>query len=180
MQKTLPKEEFERRRQELLNDPDIKYYPNLYHLLHYPQKNPWFFDILMNPYDGPYWWDRSIYPSSTRSKSPSYVIGKGGAGSAYWEIYNGIHSPKKKLFVKPNGPEERPWREDIELLIRWYDHWLKGNDTGMMEEPPIKMYVTGSQPVPLREAMAVAGNRLDQMLPAPLGRTVLRAGALSA
>ncbi len=32
MEKTLPKEEFERRRQELLNDPDIKYYPNVYHL----------------------------------------------------------------------------------------------------------------------------------------------------
>lgn len=38
VQKTLPKEEFERRRQELLNHPDINHYPNLYHLLLYPRK----------------------------------------------------------------------------------------------------------------------------------------------
>jgi len=59
------------------------------------------------------------------------------------DVYNGIKSPSKKLLVKPTGPEERPWREDIEVLIRWYDHWLKGNDTGMMDEPPIKLFVMG-------------------------------------
>jgi predicted acyl esterase len=45
--------------------------------------------------------------------------------------------------VKPNGPEERPWREDLELIIRWYDHWLKGNDTGLMDEPPIRVFIQG-------------------------------------
>ena len=28
-------------------------------------------------------------------------------------------------------------------LLRWYDHWLKGNDTGMMEEPPANIFVRG-------------------------------------
>lgn len=27
------------------------------------------------------------------------------------------------------------------LLLRWYDHWLKGNDTGVMEEPPVSVFV---------------------------------------
>jgi predicted acyl esterase len=143
MMKTLPREEFERRRQELLENPDIKHYPNVYHLLHYPHKNPWFFDILMNPYDGPYWQERSVYSYYDRIKVPTHVVGKLGVGSSYWDIYNGIKAPHKKLLVKPHGPEERPWREDIPELIRWYDHWLKGNDTGMMDEPPIKMFVMG-------------------------------------
>ena len=142
MMKTLPKEEFERRRQELLNHPDIKYYPNLYHLLNYPQKNPWFFDMLMNPYDGPFYQDRSIYPFYDKIKVPTYCIGKIGVGSSYWDIYNGIKGPKK-IMVKTAAPEERPWREDLPLIIRWHDHWLKGNDTGIMDEPPIKYYVTG-------------------------------------
>jgi len=64
-----------------------------------------------------------------------------GAG-AFWDIYSGIQSPKK-LMVKPFGPEERPWREDAELIIRWYDHWLKGLDTGLMKEAPIRMFVQG-------------------------------------
>jgi hypothetical protein len=33
-------------------------------------------------------------------------------------------------------------RTDLSSLhLRWFDHWLKGRDTGMMEEPPIKLFV---------------------------------------
>jgi hypothetical protein len=143
MMKTLPKDELERRRNELLNHPDIKHYPNLYHLLKYPQKNPQFFDILMNPFDGPYWRERSVYPFFKKIKVPTYVIGKIGGTKGFWDVYTGLNTTKK-LWVKPTGPEERPWREDIELILRWHDHWLKGNDTGIMDEPPIKMYVPGA------------------------------------
>jgi predicted acyl esterase len=143
MQQTLPKDEFERRRQELLNQPDIRNYPNLYHLLLYPQKNPWFFDSLMNPYDGPFYQQSSAYPYFDKIKVPVHIIGKcAHEDMGYWDVYLGINTPKK-LMVKPNGPEERPWREDLEVLIRWYDHWLKGKDTGMMDEPPIRMFVMG-------------------------------------
>lgn len=142
-QKTLPKEEFERRRQELLNHPDIKHYPNVYHCLKYPYKNPWFFDMVMNPLDGPFWRDKSIYPFYNKIKVPVFVVGKcGHEASGFWDIYFGIKSPKK-LLVKPSGSEERPWREDHELILRWHDHWLKGNDTGMMDEPPMKIFMTG-------------------------------------
>jgi uncharacterized protein len=143
MQKALPKEEFERRRQELLNHPDIKHYPNVYHLLLFPQKNPRCFDMLMNPYDGPWYQERSAYPYFEKIKIPVHIVGKCAHETmGYWDVFEGVKTPKK-LLVKPNGPEERPWREDTETLIRWYDHWLKGNDTGMMDEPPIKLFVMG-------------------------------------
>ncbi len=143
MMKKLPKKDFERLRHEFLNHPDIQHYPNLFHLLHYPYKNPWFFDMLLNPFDGPYWKDGSIYPFYNKIKVPTYVVGKcAHDGGSFYDIYNGIKGPKK-LIVKPPGPEERPWREDLDLLMRWYDHWLKGNDTGIMDEPPIKLFVMG-------------------------------------
>ena len=53
-------------------------------------------------------------------------------------------SQPKQLLVKPSGAEERPWREDAELILRWYDHWLKGNDTGIMDEPQMKVFITGA------------------------------------
>ena len=28
-------------------------------------------------------------------------------------------------------------------LLRWWDHWLKGVDTGIMDEPPVTIYVQG-------------------------------------
>jgi uncharacterized protein len=144
MIRTLPPEELKRRIQELLDDPDIKNYPNLFHLLNYPYKNPFFIDIMLNPLDGPYWRERSLYPFYDRIKTPTLVIGKVAHDSgAFWEVFNNINAPKK-ILVKPRGSEERPWREDVELLIRWYDHWLKGNNTGIMDGPPIKMYVMGA------------------------------------
>ena len=31
-----------------------------------------------------------------------------------------------------------------EIQIRWFDHWLKGKDTGLLEEPPIFLFEMGS------------------------------------
>jgi putative CocE/NonD family hydrolase len=46
------------------------------------------------------------------------------------------------------------------LQLRWFDHWLKGVDTGMLAEPPIQLFVMGAnvwrgeQEWPLARAMA--------------------------
>ena len=29
-------------------------------------------------------------------------------------------------------------------ILRWYDHWLKGIDTGIMNEPPVRYWVMGA------------------------------------
>lgn len=31
-----------------------------------------------------------------------------------------------------------------EIQLRWFDHWLKGVDTGLLEEPPVKIFVMGA------------------------------------
>ena len=43
------------------------------------------------------------------------------------------------------GPgDERPWYETHDEVLRWFDYWLKGIDNGIMDEPPIKIFTTGS------------------------------------
>ena len=32
----------------------------------------------------------------------------------------------------------------MSLQVRWFDHWLKGKDTGMLREAPIKLFVMGA------------------------------------
>ena len=32
----------------------------------------------------------------------------------------------------------------VSLQVRWFDHWLKGMDTGMLKEAPIKLFVMGA------------------------------------
>jgi putative CocE/NonD family hydrolase len=29
------------------------------------------------------------------------------------------------------------------LVLRWYDHWLKGEDNGVLDEPPVRVFVQG-------------------------------------
>jgi predicted acyl esterase len=51
---------------------------------------------------------------------------------------------KKKVNMEDYGELELPYRSMNEECLRWYDLWLKGVDTGMMEEPPIKLNILGS------------------------------------
>ena len=32
----------------------------------------------------------------------------------------------------------------VSMQVRWFDHWLKGVDTGMLREAPIKLFVMGA------------------------------------
>ena len=30
-----------------------------------------------------------------------------------------------------------------EIQLRWFDHWLKGEENGIMDEPPVRIFVMG-------------------------------------
>jgi len=68
-----------------------------------------------------------------------------------FQSYENIKTPKKlRMYTTPilsaypslTGPQ-RPWHENHDHVLRWYDHWLKGIDTGIMDEPPIQLFVQG-------------------------------------
>ena len=49
-----------------------------------------------------------------------------------------------------------PYRFANEDILRWYDHWLKGINTGVMEEPPVKIFVRGVNRYRFEEEWPVA------------------------
>ena len=51
--------------------------------------------------------------------------------------------PKKLIFTGP-AHLERPFHQYHDEILRWYDYWLKGIDTGIMDEPPVKTWVMGA------------------------------------
>ena len=54
---------------------------------------------------------------------------------------NRVNVPKKIIL----GPgDERPWYQNHEEALRWFDYWLKGIDNGIMDEPPIKFFTSGT------------------------------------
>ena len=147
--KNTPPDELKRLIEKLKSDPDLRAVPEIYTFVDSPGKAPCFFDILANPTDGPFYWERSPYTKYDRIKIPVY------ARSAWWGYrhmhlvgafrnYLGIDAPKKLEIDRP-VVEERPLPDEINAeTLRWYDHWLKGIDTGIMDEPPVRFYIMGA------------------------------------
>src|SRR5262249_8910279 len=61
-----------------------------------------------------------------------------------FENYAGIRGPSK-LRIDSMEEAPAPFAEEYNAeVVRWYDHWLKGVDTGIAGEPPITLYVMGT------------------------------------
>jgi predicted acyl esterase len=138
-------EELQKLIDDAMADPCLRQYPYLYHLLKYPTKNPVLFDFMLNPLDGPYYRSRSVIEKIGNIKVPVYV---GGPFFSFFSepqinVWNRLPKdlPKKLRFYTDMGT--RPWRGDHDELLRWYDYWLKGIDTGIMDEEPVRYHVTG-------------------------------------
>jgi putative CocE/NonD family hydrolase len=138
----LPKEELERRIQEALNHPDIKFNSKWYSLLKYPMRCPEVFDSLLESFH-PTPPPPSKLPQITL---PTYLSTSGIVKTHTWctfESYEHIGSKNKKLLLWPPMSPDRPQTQYFDEVVRWFDYWIKGIDTGIMDEPPLKLFVNG-------------------------------------
>ena len=97
--------------------------------------------------DGPYWHERSSWPTLGEIDIPVYF----GCDWQFYETHlHGLFQgweetgdiPKRAL-VGPRATPFRPWANQHMEALRWYDHWLKGMDTGVMDGPPIRLWIQG-------------------------------------
>jgi len=54
-----------------------------------------------------------------------------------------VQGVPKKLLITGPAHLERPFHSFHDEILRWYDHWLKGKNTGVLDEPPVKVWVMG-------------------------------------
>ena len=150
--KEFSEQELQEKVRELQNNPDIRCNPNLYLITLSPEMNPAIFDLLLHPFDGPYYQRISGYPKLKHIKIPSYTgsrwngwaVHLAGAFDSYENIQASPEQKKMLLIPCDNyGGMDRPFHEVQDICLRWYDHWLKGLDTGIMDEPPILLFVQG-------------------------------------
>jgi uncharacterized protein len=134
---------------EAMSNPDFKIYPHLYNILTLKgQHLPAIFDLLIDPYDK----EETLEKAESDFKKisvPAYT-GSGWYAYGYKTHLNGaqnwfrnIDVPKKIALAGP-AHLERPFHSFHREILRWYDHWLKGIDTGIMSEPPVKYWVMGA------------------------------------
>ena len=145
-QEGLGEEEYNRRLTALRRNRDILAVPELAAAIAAPEKgaNPLILDVLLNPQDGPYWQERNPcledirVPMLIGSSWDMYFLHLPGEFRAWEKI-----SAPKKLIVGPPIYLDRPVYQYAFESLRWFDHWLKGNDTGYMDEPDVRVFVTG-------------------------------------
>ncbi len=109
---------------------------------------PWLLTWLGQQQDGIYWRRGSLRPDYGRLTIPAFLIGGwyDGYRDSVPRMFAQVPAPVKILIGPWNhsfphnavpGPAIE-WREDA---VRWWDHWLKGAENGIMSDPPVTVYV---------------------------------------
>ena len=112
--------------------------------------NDMMWNLMRNDLDSEFWrlssarWDRITVPL--------YSVGNWGGFSMHLrgntEGFMRAASKHKKLRIH-TGTHFHPFHSEEGRMdqLRWCDHWLKGIDTGILEEPPVKLEIrTGGSP----------------------------------
>jgi predicted acyl esterase len=141
--------ELEARWQEAMANPDYRVYSWVYNLLSQKGEiHPRIFSALLDLFEKENAYDESEaafkkikVPAYTGAGWHAYTYKMHLMGAQNW--YAGVDVPKKLLFTGITHME-RPFHSLHEEIVRWYDHWLKGIDTGVMNEPPVKIWVQGA------------------------------------
>jgi uncharacterized protein len=127
-----------------LADKDISADPGLVEVLQNPfaPGHAAVLDILLHPNMCSFWQDRGAFIDLEKIKIPAYF---GAVSHRPGPLYNWskLQMPKKMVYVPP-AYMDRPFYQLSWELLRWFDYWLKGIDTGIMNEPAVKIFVTGS------------------------------------
>ena len=105
------------------------------------------YEAARHPTDGPWWRERSPVSGLDRIRTPSlHIAMQGGVTHIRGQLrgYTQIQAPKRLLVCPAPGF----WSHVRYLtspalnrqMLRWFDHWLKGIDTGIMEEPEVAIF----------------------------------------
>ena len=141
----------------------LKEFPHLKHGL-----AAYFYDWLAHPNYDDYWKQLCIEENHSRISIPAYNIGGwydiflGGTIRNYLGMREGGDDDIRKNQKLLIGPWQHTSRGtslvgthyfgltadslaiDLDgIHLRWFDHWLKGTDNGIIDEPPVRIFVMG-------------------------------------
>ncbi|MFQ5878554.1 MAG: CocE/NonD family hydrolase [Dehalococcoidia bacterium] len=99
------------------------------------------------PLDGPYYHERSAWPRLDRIRVPAYF----GVGWYHnnlhlrgsFQGFNETGDIPKRMMIGPRHKPAAPFAAYHLEALRWYDQWLKGMETRVMEGPPIQLWIQG-------------------------------------
>jgi putative CocE/NonD family hydrolase len=121
---------------------------------------PWIEPWLTHQRRDEYWQHGSVCEDYSAIDCPVYAVGGfvDGYTNSIPRLLEGLSVPRKGLI----GPWAHAFPDDalpgpsigfLQECVRWFDHWLKGVDTGIMDEPMLRVWLQDSvEPRPSYDA----------------------------
>jgi hypothetical protein len=110
--------------------------------------DPWMLTYKDQQRDGPFWDRASARDKYESIRIPSFHIGGwyDGYRDSLPRMLENLDAPVKAMIgpwihTWPHEPYPKPGMEWRHEAVRWFDQWLKGKDTGIMDEPAFAVYV---------------------------------------
>jgi len=139
---------------------------------------PWSLLYLQHQHDGPFW--RSPVRPLSEIKIPSFLIGglQDGYRDSIPDMLMQCKAPIKAIMgpwnhTFPHDADYGPrieWRAEA---VRWWDYWLKGKDTGVLQDPRLVIYMQHWHP-PDPNLPEVPGEwRREDVWPPPEARNTM-------
>ena len=112
---------------------------------------PWLLRWLEEQLDGPYWRHGSLRPGYERIACPTMLVGGWADGyrNNTFRTFEALECPKRLLL----GPWSHmstatslpgPHIDLVPELVRWFGRWLRDEENGVDDEPPIQVFVRRS------------------------------------
>lgn len=117
------------------------------------ENEPWLLNWLGHQTYDDYWRHGSLCEDYAAIECAAYLIGgwRDGYTNCNLRTFEHLRCPKKLLIgpwlhAQPDTGVPGPNVDHLHEMVRFFDHWLKGIDNGVMDEPPITLYVQAFDP----------------------------------
>ena len=120
---------------------------------HLQGNEPYLIPWLEHQTDGPYWRQGSLRPHYDRIECAVFIVSgwMDGYVNPTLRVFQHVAAPKKAMVgpwthMFPEWGVPEPRIGFMAHAVRWFDHWLKGVDTGIMAEPGLTLYMQEYDP----------------------------------
>lgn len=108
---------------------------------------------MRHPWRDEYWRHGSVCEDYSAIECPVFAIGgwADGYSNAVPRLLAGLTAPRKGLIgpwahAFPHDAVPGPQIGYLQEAVRWWSHWLKGEETGIMEEPMLRAWIQEALP----------------------------------
>jgi predicted acyl esterase len=116
----------------------------------HPWDDLWLDAVVKHPLRDDWWEARNLLPLLKNIDIPVYLgcdwenvpLHLPSTFTA-WEAL--AHNPNVRMALLGQFGLTWPWESLHHEALAWYDHWLKGRDTGIMDGPPIRYVLPGAE-----------------------------------